>query len=1114
MASELLKTKALSARIKEPKIRDFDFGLNLSSLESLLPDLPQPKPPELLDIQEQNRKQRLLQSLQKIGGGLEDSSLDFIRRQNFDEGSDYFTNRVTDSKRLKFLNEAAKKLGYDSWSDVPKTKTVPGKRAYGDREKIAQEATRRQKGVVEGQGKVKPTEAQKANIKKSHWVNKSEAEVDLILNSPKYKEYWAKKTQNQADLLKTVKSGKYKTSEEIRKAVGFEKDVFNKEIKNLFKNVYTQIGDLNKPKKMQTRFGVSFLPRDLDEMYELRSKLGQIDGFESVEQRNIYQQIDEAYGQRGTNPNRKAFAEATKKASDFSRVKNAIKAKYPSIRLELDHPLDYKTIKSLGKGGEKFLFVTPVEKAINRGFKATLGNAYAKAIKAKDKSNILKIENLADDIGVTIGQVRGSKVMNYGTGPLRTTDLGDEIIANLRQQNVIVDNVKKLQKSGELKTRLADVGIPRAGEIGYSAKKVSESQIKGIKKIIASIGCPGKGKAEGGRIGFSEGTDCFNKGLKAVNEVKIKPGAQARNFAKFANRAYKLGRGIMKFGVIPEALFVGADSLIRMNLGDTLDESLYRAADFFIPGNQTDYADVLKIERTLGGEAAEVFRNVTKWRRKNEELQSLEQAEQADLALAGTDFAETNSGVSADETRKTYAGLKDKKRKEVLDASVSKDDQVLSQSYFDQAYDISKAKSTSAKIRGNVLEDESGLNVDLLAPEKNQQFQKIKNFREDMEFSDDDILKEINSNIQKKFYKNIEEAKLHYYQTLFAKKKFKEKPLSSFVLDDGYTREQVYGTQEGEGFLNKINREKFIRPGTYEATPEEIDANFDMQDGIMAAEGGRIGFSNGSDATTLAIEESLKAFERYLKLGGKLSYKNFIASGKEGVSKFFNSGGRVGFADGPDSPGRRKFMKLAAGLASLPILGKFFKGAKVAKLIKPIPNSSTAMPDWFPNFVDKFIGRSIGKKIDADFMEYTNPDLPNIKLSKSDDGKILVEGRNEFNESYNINYEPPGYEVLDYKTGKSVKTSGEFEAVEGRHVALGPEDYDTDPFYAEDLDDLFTSDVADMEKYATGNVSKTVKDAFGKETGLKKGKYDVDMAQGQAENRADILRDEGLDEID
>ena len=45
--------------------------------------LPQPKPQELLDIQEQNRKGRLLESLNKIGGRLEDSSLDFINRENF-----------------------------------------------------------------------------------------------------------------------------------------------------------------------------------------------------------------------------------------------------------------------------------------------------------------------------------------------------------------------------------------------------------------------------------------------------------------------------------------------------------------------------------------------------------------------------------------------------------------------------------------------------------------------------------------------------------------------------------------------------------------------------------------------------------------------------------------------------------------------------------------------------------------------------------------------------------------------------------------------------------------------------------------------------------------------
>ena len=152
------------------------------------------------------------------------------------------------------------------------------------------------------------------------------------------------------------------------------------------------------------------------------------------------------------------------------------------------------------------------------------------------------------------------------------------------------------------------------------------------------------------------------------------------------------------------------------------------------------------------------------------------------------------------------------------------------------------------------------------------------------------------------------------------------------------------------------------------------------------------------------------------------------------------------------------------------------------------------MPDWFPNFVDKFVGRSIGKKIDADFMEYTNPDLPNIKLSKSDDGKILIEGRNEFSESYNINYEPPGYEVLDYKTGKSVKTKGEFRATDAVPESSGAPDNLPDyfPEQLDSVDDILSSDARIMEEFATG---KKIKE-------MKRGEFNV----GQAEAKADAAR--------
>ena len=225
----------------------------------------------------------------------------------------------------------------------------------------------------------------------------------------------------------------------------------------------------------------------------------------------------------------------------------------------------------------------------------------------------------------------------------------------------------------------------------------------------------------------------------------------------------------------------------------------------------------------------------------------------------------------------------------------------------------------------------------------------------------------------------------------------------------------------------------------------------------------------------------------------------------------YKTGGRVGLQKGgPPNKGRRNFLKLMAGLASLPVVGKLFKFAKPASKIVPLQKTSTAMPEWFPDFVDKFVNRSVAKKIDEDITEFTNPDLPDVKITRHDDGRTFVEGNNEFNEGYQIDYQPPGYEVVDYKTGKAVKTQGEFEAVEGRHVALGPEDYDTEPFFVDDLDELTTIDVAEMEKYATGKVTKTVKDAFGQETGLKKGTHDHAMAVGRAENEADVLRDAGL----
>ena len=72
-------------------------------------------------------------------------------------------------------------------------------------------------------------------------------------------------------------------------------------------------------------------------------------------------------------------------------------------------------------------------------------------------------------------------------------------------------------------------------------------------------------------------------------------------------------------------------------------------------------------------------------------------------------------------------------------------------------------------------------------------------------------------------------------------------------------------------------------------------------------------------------------------------------------------GGRIGYKDGPDQPGRRKFMKIMGGLAALPIIGKFFKAGKVAApAAQAVKETVQQAPNYFFELADKI--RRLGKE--------------------------------------------------------------------------------------------------------------------------------------------------------
>ena len=122
-------------------------------------------------------------------------------------------------------------------------------------------------------------------------------------------------------------------------------------------------------------------------------------------------------------------------------------------------------------------------------------------------------------------------------------------------------------------------------------------------------------------------------------------------------------------------------------------------------------------------------------------------------------------------------------------------------------------------------------------------------------------------------------------------------------------------------------------------------------------------------------------------------------------------GGRIGFKKGMD---RRTFMKIMGGLASIPVLGKFFKGTEVAApVVEKVVETSKGVPPYFFSLVNKI--KSLGEprrtpsyKERVNEYQYTGKDGIEYELIEDlDTGEIIIQkdkigGANFGDESYEV----------------------------------------------------------------------------------------------------------------
>jgi hypothetical protein len=225
-----------------------------------------------------------------------------------------------------------------------------------------------------------------------------------------------------------------------------------------------------------------------------------------------------------------------------------------------------------------------------------------------------------------------------------------------------------------------------------------------------------------------------------------------------------------------------------------------------------------------------------------------------------------------------------------------------------------------------------------------------------------------------------------------------------------------------------------------------------------------------------------------------------------------NEGGRIGFDNGGFNKGRRNFLKLMAGLASIPVVGKYFKFAKPATKVMTAVEKSNAvgMPAWFPKLVDKVMkeGKDVSKQYaTTERVIVKEAQLPNSKT------KILVEqDLTTGNTAVDIGLGKHGWadgrhgqpsrltltkgEWIPPKKGKKkgIKTKDEFDVEEAEFTGGHPENIKYEDVSIEKYGD-HASDFSEVERYATGkNVDKKI---------IGKKRARDDWAEGHAESMAE-----------
>jgi len=197
-------------------------------------------------------------------------------------------------------------------------------------------------------------------------------------------------------------------------------------------------------------------------------------------------------------------------------------------------------------------------------------------------------------------------------------------------------------------------GAKATGESAYKYE-ISQIEDQSIRRTLASFSTnpqcsvfTRKPIADGGRVPYQTGTvslnDCVKDGARNFKEGKFKTADQAQDAAKLLGGGQKILRGLMKYGILPEAAYVAGESVFRSVLGEEPLNALKKSIDTFSFG-LTDFTS--GIEAKKFGKDADRKLAVDKLRESQDKVNSIQQ-EIANLETLNTG---SQFGYEGDQTK-------------------------------------------------------------------------------------------------------------------------------------------------------------------------------------------------------------------------------------------------------------------------------------------------------------------------------------------------------------------------------------------------------------------------------------------------------------------------------